>query len=447
MRFFLLIFMLFSGALSAQDEPLAVLKTQLEPAGPVLVGEPIRLKVDVLVTTWLTRAPVFPDLEIEGALVMLPDERARSISERIDGKNWFGVSRSYLVYPQEAREFQIPPAEIIVTYGQADEPAVLPLEQLTFRARIPSEARGLGYFIATTGFQLTQEFDRELNDLKVGESIRRTIRLSAEKTFAMFLPPVEFEQIEGLSVYPDPPRINDRSDERLGFQGGDRIDSATYLIQEEGDYELDAFKVYWWDLTADRMQEAIIPAVQFSAGPNPDYVPEIPLPESEEEVIPEQEKTWYDWLKQWAIPLLVIAIAIPFVFRFLSHLTKRIRTLQIERRERYLKSEKAAFDQVETAARKGDARAIISRLYQWIDRINEGDNIPTLNYSVNDPRFENQIEELIASVYSDKPSQQEKSGRTLISWLKSLRMGIKERKDIKKQLESQLPSLNPVKRQ
>ena len=64
-----------------------------------MVGQPVRLTVDVLVTTWLTGAPEFPDLELPGAIVVLPEERALNLSEDFEGGRWFGLSRSYLIYP------------------------------------------------------------------------------------------------------------------------------------------------------------------------------------------------------------------------------------------------------------------------------------------------------------------------------------------------------------
>ena len=177
----------------AQDEPQAMLRTRLEPAGPVLVGQPVRLHVDVLVTTWLTGSPEYPLFELEGALVVLPEERPVNLTENIEGNTWFGLRRSYLIYPQEPREYQIPSNTVIVRYGQASEPASLRLEQHTFNARIPDEAQGLGYFIATTGFRLEQELNPKPESLKAGDSIRRTITMYADGTLSMFLPPVRFE--------------------------------------------------------------------------------------------------------------------------------------------------------------------------------------------------------------------------------------------------------------
>ncbi len=49
------------------------------------------------------------------------------------------------------------------------------------------------------------------------------------------------------------------------------------------------------------MREAGVPAIKFSAVPNPVYIPEIPLPEEEVEgtVLEKEEENWFDWVKRW----------------------------------------------------------------------------------------------------------------------------------------------------
>jgi len=439
----IVIVMLF-GLVQAQDDPGAILRTRLEPPGPVMVGQPIRLQVDVLVTTWLTRAPGFPVFEMEGALVVLPDERSSNLTERINGQSWFGVSRSYLIYAQEPREYEVPAVEIAVFPGQADGPVTLRFQQQTFRAQIPAEAQGLGYFIATKDLQINQELDPEVQDLKVGDSVRRTITMSADQTLAMFLPPVEFEAIEGLAVYPDPPQIQDRSADRIGFQGGERIESVTYVIQKEGGFELAPFDIYWWDLGAGRMREASIPAVKFSAAPNPGYVPEIPLPEKAavEEIVPE-EKSWLDLFKKWAGPLALLLLLGIIGSTLFPRLIEGARKRRAVRRRAYQESEAAAFDQVKTAARMGDSGGLIRYLYQWIDRSLAGDGIGTFSLlSGRDRQLDEQVEAICTNHYSGKANGKPFSSDPVKRLARLRRELIRtERRD--KRDAPRLPDLNP----
>jgi hypothetical protein len=217
------------------------------------------------------------------------------------------------------------------------------------------------------------------------------------------------------------------------------------VIQEEGEYELGSLKVYWWDLDADRMREAGLAAVEFSAAPNPDYVQEIPLPEEEavEATVPE-EGSWIDVVKQWAGPLglvaLVLAVGIQALRRLIPHLSKKI----AERRKEYEESEAAAFDRVKSAARKGDTGVLIRYLYQWIDRILPGDRISTLgSLTGKDRQLDEQVAAICASRYSEGTVDGEWSGAALIRRLSKLNKGLSRVGHETDDGENHLPLLNP----
>lgn len=445
-----LILILLCGTAQAQDEPRAMLRTRLEPAGPVLVGQPVRLQVDVLVTTWLTGAPVFPQFDMDGALVVLPEEQPVNLTERIDGRSWFGLTRSYLIYPQEPTEYQTPPATVIVRYGQAKEPARLTLTQHTFRARVPAEAQGLGYFIATEDLRMEQRLEPGPGDFRQGDAIKRTITMTADKTYAMFLPPVKFEPREGLALYPDPPRLEDKSGDRIGFQGGQRTDSATYVIQKEGSFELPAIEVFWWDLKSDRMREAVAPSVAFEAAPNPDFAPDIPLPaeaEQDEAAAAEAEKTWVDAAKRWSIPAIAALAVLLLLIRYLPGLVRRYRKNVLERRLRYEKSSAAAFEQLRRAGLDGNARNFVRSLYVWLDRIAPPGKIATLKdlaLHTGDESLLSDVEKIEAGSFGKESQANGKSEvRRLFSKLERLQKGILQASGKDRPQTKKLPDLNP----
>ena len=96
-----------------------------EPAKPILrmefkqtetiPGQPLVLRVTVLVPTWLPEAPVFPSLEVPNVMVRLPERASGPASERVKGETWSGVTRAYRLYPMKAGGFRIPPLPVTVT--------------------------------------------------------------------------------------------------------------------------------------------------------------------------------------------------------------------------------------------------------------------------------------------------------------------------------------------
>ena len=63
---------------------------------------------------------------------------------------------------------------------------------------------------------MRQSLQPQPGDLKVGDSLARTITVEAADLPAMLLPPVRFAAVDGLSVYPDQPTLADKAGERGG---------------------------------------------------------------------------------------------------------------------------------------------------------------------------------------------------------------------------------------
>lgn len=403
-----------------QERP--ILRVRVEPRAVVIVGQPLKVTVDILVPTWFTRAPQFPQLEIPGAIAILPEERPVNLIERIRGTSWSGLSRSYLIYPQEAREYILPPAELVVVYatggGNSSPPIRLPLPPHRFEARIPPEASGLDYFISTTHLRLRQEFDRPLAGLKVGDAIRRTITMTAENTFAMFLPPITFEADSGLAVYPDPSRVSERKTDRGGLERGIRVESATYVIQEAGRYELPELKISWWDLSRGTMRQTVVPAVTFNAEANPDYIAELPFTNEDESetLVSEVRKSPLQVIKEWTIPGIVVLTLLFVLLRLRQDAVRRFRLWRQETQRRRRESEAVFFVRFRKACKANDPFGSFRHLMVWIDRFHSDSGGMTLEQflkDINDPELAKQVHRLENFLFAERPNRTSWSGRNL----------------------------------
>jgi len=384
-----------------QTEPRVRLRSRVSPEGTVMVGQPARFTVDVLVTTWLTGAPEYPQLELPGAIVVLPEERPLNLNEDFDGERWFGLSRSYFIYPQEPGEYVTPPAEVVVKYGGGSRsPARMVIPEQRFSATVPAEAAGLGYFIPTKSFRIEQQVEPDPAGLKVGDAVRRTVTMSPDGAFAMFLPPLRFESAPGLAVYPDPPKVEDLGGDRSGFQGGRRIESASYVIQKDGEYTLPAINIAWWDLSAGRLREASVAAVKFSAAPNPDYRPGIDIPA--EATVAEEAPAPFRWREfvERAVLALVVVLGAGALFVWLPRrVVPYLRRRREERRRRYAESEAAAYARLRAALRNGDPSEIECSLYHWLDRLAPGPPPATLRRIDGGEEVRRELERRQAACY------------------------------------------------
>jgi hypothetical protein len=213
-------------------------RVQAPDGGPVLEvtfeeteaipGQPLSLRLTVLVPTFLPHPPVWPSLEAPNLLVRLPERSTNPTSARVGDETWSGVTRNYRISPMVPGDFTIPPQEVIVTYADPDSneavKATLRTEAVAFRGVVPEGAEGLDPFIAADALELEQTVDGEPGAMAPGDSVTRAVVATVSGTSPMFLPDLLVPVVvDGIASYPDepwsPPKKLDRSERE--FSGYD----------------------------------------------------------------------------------------------------------------------------------------------------------------------------------------------------------------------------------
>src|SRR5215469_10081790 len=142
----ILVFLGCVGCLAGAPEP--IVRATIATPRPIIVGQAVRLNVTVLVPNYFMGAPDFPQINIENAIVVSPQETPQNSNETIAGQTYAGIGVTYLIYPQQPGTFTLPPAEVSVKYASEPPQSVeahLPLPSVSFQAVIPPEAADLDY--------------------------------------------------------------------------------------------------------------------------------------------------------------------------------------------------------------------------------------------------------------------------------------------------------------
>jgi hypothetical protein len=369
----LLSWLAFVTTVFAESQPL--MRTSLQPRS-VVVGQAVTLEVDVFVPTYFTGAPRFPQLEVKDAVVVFLDTGGQNLTESIGGVDYAGQRRSYLIYPQRPGDFEVPAFEVKVRYAINAQPSPrtpVSARSRRFVASIPEAARSLEHFVATPSFELSGTTDRPLEDLKVGDTLTRTITMTATEAFAMMLPPLSFPHVDGLGVYPAPPRVTDTWGERGETRVGKRVESVTYALQKEGHYRLPAIDVDWWDTSARKVRHATVPETDFTVAANPNLKAEIPLPEdpSEKRPPPDPWRPLREAVRRFGPFALVAVFALAVLFRLFQPRIRAWRSRNQRRRKEKEASSAAYLERVRQAAGAGPA-ARLAATYRFLDRSREG---------------------------------------------------------------------------
>lgn len=127
----------------ADEPPPVILRTSLEPEPPVTVGQQIQFNVDILVDTWFTQAPQFPEIKVADAVALLPNTASFNFNDRINGKSYSGQRRTYYIFPQQPGRYEIPAITVSVIPAYRDRSSVEPISLSTdvvqFMAQLPPE--------------------------------------------------------------------------------------------------------------------------------------------------------------------------------------------------------------------------------------------------------------------------------------------------------------------
>ena len=358
---------LASGAANAAAEPQV--RVKIDATQPVGVGQQIRVNVTVLAPNFFLSAPQFPLFDLPGAIVTLPEEVALNSTEKINGESYAGIQRSYLVTPQRAGTFALPPASITFTYAaEPGKPGVaatltLPPESFSVLALPGSEANAPSALVAKV--VMTQTLDRDTKTIKAGDALTRTVETVAADTQAMMIPPPAFDAPAGVRVYVRDPIVDDVKNDRGDFTGGRRTDSATYVFETPGSYLLPAIDVVWYDQKNDRQLVATAPAIDVAVAPASPAGNDIAPPELQTPTTDDTRDMWRGVLT-WPVG---VAAAITAVLCLAFAYRRRIAAWLCARRAAREASEAAAFAQLRTACTTGDATEAYRALGHWAQHL------------------------------------------------------------------------------
>lgn len=362
------------------DSGQLIIRSRLEPEGPVLVGQKTILWVEILTSTWFSSAPQLPQtLEIPGAVVVLPAASSVNRTERIGGATYAGQARRYLIYPQGPGLFDTPLVPLTLTVALESGGSSLELSMEApaqrFEALRPPGSEGLGLVLAAPGMQVSEQWDPRPGEMKVGEAITRTVTVTIDDAVGMLLPPLEMDEVEGMSLYPGKPEINDTANR--GQLTGSRSDTATLVMEKEGTYSLPEVVYHWWDLERGELRTEVLPTVTFTVIPNPDLAAEhlgekLEEEEGEAAVIAEEEDEGAGrWIAMLAIALILLLLVCRRRIAGLS-------AMLAEHRRRRAKSEALYFKRFRTAVKTEDPGEIMTSLMAWLDHFGSGPEAATL---------------------------------------------------------------------
>ena len=436
-RWLLLICLLLSHAAQA-EEPLTLVHTRLTPDAPYQIGSTLRLEIDLLTSTWFTEAPQPPLLQLPGALISAPTGQADKLTVKQDGDTYFGLRLTYLISPTQAGQFAIPALSFTLTMGQASAPVQVSSQALEFSVQGASNNRASGDALVAQALRFEQSVERSNKTLQVGDSITRRISTQAEGTQAMLIPPPVFVQIEGLKRYLQPAEVKPLDNGRGAINGGQRLDSVSYVIEQPGSYELPTLELTWWDTNAGQLRHAAVPAVSFKATQAGAYQ----LPFSIEEDLRRLGRNSRIYISGFYLAISLALLLAGFaLYTQRLRIKRRAQALQqwlLQRKADWRNSELFAWRQLQNAPKH--LPIPLGKLYTWLQRSQPNGKANSLQALLPTTAAE-LLQQQLAAQYGPSPAKSAAPNvlrQHLQRWRRGLRRTTKQT-----QAESALRPLNP----
>ena len=413
--------MLLSVALPvlAIDARVRALIDQQEEAW---IGQQVVLKVELLSNglSFGDQSIRLPD--IPGALVLEDTVSTVKLNESVDGDTWQVLSYHYQMFPQRAGRIELPPIDVAFTvsegYGSEQVTFELQTEALSFEVRSPPGVDDPTGLVTTTDLNLTVVVSPDPPALKVGDALTRTVTRTAPAVSGMAFAPMPTPVIPGVAVYPKPPEVDDRSNR--GELVGKRIESTTYVLQQDGELTIPGIEFRWWDPVAGELHSESVPALNLEVAVNPDLIPG-----------PVERMRELAEKRPWALfsAALIFVAAIAAGIRWLPAGLCRLRRWQAARRN----SEGARFKRLLRACRENDPVQAYNAYTAWLS----GENAPTSTMLQVDG-FQAELESLQAALVG-----QQSGWRADGFTREAKRVRLAGQQQARKRETRVLPALNP----
>lgn len=232
-----------------------VVRTTLQPKEGVVLGQPVRVLVDVLFPGEMERPPRVTLPDTPGAQILRYESQATTLNERVDGEQRTGQRFEFAFYPRRGGTLGVPAPQVVTFDRAGAETGRLTGTPMKIEVTVPPGVDPSRPVVAARGFVMEESWRPDpVGTFEPGDALVRTIVRRAPGLPGMAMLDLDFPAPAGVRVYADPPQTDDRV--ARGDLTGQRTDRVTYVFERGGSFPIEAVVQPWWDLSANRLRRA-----------------------------------------------------------------------------------------------------------------------------------------------------------------------------------------------
>lgn len=367
--------------------------------------------------------------------------------------------RRYAIFPQKSGTLKIHPMtfagrisaghsrNLFDRFSMNGQMKRLRSKPLTATIKSAPASINLQNWLPANKVQLIDEWSDDVQKIKAGEPITRTITMIADGLTGLQLPDFSTEEIDNIKQYPDKPVIENRKNSNAkGLTGMKQIKIAM-IPASAGRYTLPEVKLSWWNTTSNKPETATIPEKTITVTGSPTATekmprqlnaPAMPLTENKLEqssiISPTENNNGNLW--QWLSLFFAIAWLVT-LFLFFRKPKPATTTIHSPAKEKQ-KSAKSLAAVVTKHAQKNNAQQTKDALIQWAKIFFEDTSLNNLTQisARCQTMFSDEITQLNQTLYS--PEHTSWNGKKLLSAFKEQQLHTKQ------QVKNETTTLKPL---
>ncbi|WP_367606846.1 BatD family protein [Legionella sp. W05-934-2] len=346
--------------------------------------------------------------EVENALVV-PLNKSQDSTILSDGRAFLVESMTYAIYPNDKGKLIIKAPSLRGTISDIYMRRFdIDANEVSLDVQpIPKSAKN--YWLPAKQVTLSQNFSQDTRDLQQGNTVIRTIKLTAVGLPAQLIPEVTLPSGTKAKIYEEKPeRDNTASNNQVV---GTLTLKVTYLLENAGDIDLPEIIVRWFNTKTRKYETATLPKQQWQVKASPignSKQSNTTLGTQSQPKLPKQSTTpaktmVHQVASNWVIMVVIVSILlfVGIIIKFLTHRQwKKVQSKVVSVSERRLRH------QLKLACQKQEAKEAKVALVDWAALYFDNPNIINLSQVSNQIGhlgFSKAIQELNQYLYSPKP--------------------------------------------
>lgn len=358
------------------------------------------------------------ELELDNAFV-IPLEQS-SFQRTIDGRNWLVHEVRYAIFPEQSGTLHIPAQSFSAREGQVRRSfsrggKLIRRQSQPLSINVlpkPASYSG-GTWLPARNIEIEESWSKSPQQLKVGESVTRTIVVRGEGLQGAQLPPLPTPTADGAKFYPDQPSIND-AEISTGLLGS-RKDSVAIVPTRAGSLTLPEIRIAWWDTQAKTLRYASLSAREVQVGAAQTDTSNIPPPEPSQTdpasaTVNPPSGDESGWLWRLLAFVSTAGWIATVVYIFVS---QRTRPLPTTTGAAPNVSERKTFNQLLAVCAANSAAATRAALLNWVNTLGTETALVSLQQVSDwfaDDALSNEIQRLDSALFSGNGSEAQCQG-------------------------------------